>query len=640
MLARALRILGCGRFLQEVDPLALAAAGADVPQLAPTPFDMQPASTMANPTRFVLKMIPVDHINEASEAQREARDLRYLRHPRIVRYLEDFLHTTPASTGSEQTLHVCIIMERCRTDLRRFIQKHRKQLPPQARRDGGGGGSASTAGSSSAKPPPLPIPEAFIIRVAAQLVSALRYCHSKGVVHRDVKSQNVFLTESDDIRLGDFGLARTFHTHPVTVHTDAGTDCYKSPEQFHSDRRDGRKGDIFALGIVLLEMATQEFAWEAPGLGAQLVPRVDGTPADTAPLDRALAALPACYTPSLRRLIRRCLIPDPAARPTAEELLGNKLLRRALVSKNAGASSSAASGSGAGGATAGASGAISSAFLLGVGAGGGGGGRTSRAASGVFGDASIFSRTASPLTLSSSLGLSDRPSVDATGGEVDLLQPISPVTGDSEGEDGSVRSVSSSTSGNENGSTAGGGGGSAGSGEEDSGSEPSGRVLLDHAKARAVAAGRGGARPVQARPPRPGKPAIVPSLGTSPVFGAITTYHVAGGSAQAFGGSASAASGGDGGASAFSRPIAHKKGTSAAATPRGGSSPRALSGGPGTVHALASGEQQQQWHTGGMGRDGGGSSPFPPGSPRWEQQLRRRDRRRQHPGALHGFDSD
>ena len=52
-------------------------------------------------------------------------------------------------------------------------------------------------------------------------------------------------------------------------------------------------------------------------------------------LDRALQAIPACYSPSLRRLIRRCLIPDQAARPSAEELLGIKILRRALASKPA-----------------------------------------------------------------------------------------------------------------------------------------------------------------------------------------------------------------------------------------------------------------------------------------------------------------
>ena len=51
---------------------------------------------------------------------------------------------------------------------------------------------------------------------------------------------------------------------------DAGTDCYKAPEQFSGGRRDGRKGDVWSLGIVLLELATQKFAWEGPGLGAQV----------------------------------------------------------------------------------------------------------------------------------------------------------------------------------------------------------------------------------------------------------------------------------------------------------------------------------------------------------------------------------
>jgi hypothetical protein len=160
---------------------------------------LAPPASSAPPTRFVLKMIPCTDINDASEAQREARDLRYLRHPRIVRYYSDWLHSLPAGAGQDASLYVCIVMERCRTDLRRFIQRHRKQPAPghghghhharrhASRRAGGGGGGGGSGAPE--KPPPPPVPETFIIKVAAQLVSALRYCHSKGVVHRDVKSQ-------------------------------------------------------------------------------------------------------------------------------------------------------------------------------------------------------------------------------------------------------------------------------------------------------------------------------------------------------------------------------------------------------------------------------------------------------------------
>jgi hypothetical protein len=94
--------------------------------------------------RFVLKMIPCPDYNAASEAQREAKDLRFLRHPAIVSYVDDFLHAPPAVSASSAAalllpahkgdphadataaagsggLHVCIVMEWCAMDLHRYL---------------------------------------------------------------------------------------------------------------------------------------------------------------------------------------------------------------------------------------------------------------------------------------------------------------------------------------------------------------------------------------------------------------------------------------------------------------------------------------------------------------------------------------
>lgn len=185
------------------------------------------------------------------------------------------------------------------------------------------------------------------------------------------------VTPIDDVKLGDFGLARSF-TRAHTVYTDAGTDVYKAPEMFAGGRRDGRKADVWALGIVLTEMMTLTFCWERQGsLGAQVMS------GDTAPLEKLLSSLPqAQYSTKLRLLVRKCLTPDPDKRPSAEQLLRFRFLRDALSGKQAAtsrlssrlpvdqhASASAAASGAAAGAAAGATGQAVGAGMADVSAG-------------------------------------------------------------------------------------------------------------------------------------------------------------------------------------------------------------------------------------------------------------------------------
>jgi len=135
-------------------------AAADGGGAIPVPPLTPAVAAAAGAGTHVLKMIPVSDINDATIAQREARDLRFLRHPRIVRYVDDFLHQSPARLATQQgELFVCIVMERCGCDLRRYIQRVRR------RRD-------------------RVVPEAAIVKWAAQLVSALKYCHARGLFHQ------------------------------------------------------------------------------------------------------------------------------------------------------------------------------------------------------------------------------------------------------------------------------------------------------------------------------------------------------------------------------------------------------------------------------------------------------------------------
>jgi len=101
------------------------------------------------------------------------------------------------------------------------------------------------------------------VRVAAQVADALGVAHEAGVVHRDIKPQNVLLTESGDVKVGDFGIARAVGAAPISDSgLVLGTAKYMSPEQPMGDPV-GPSSDLYSLGVVIYEMLTGEVPFEA-----------------------------------------------------------------------------------------------------------------------------------------------------------------------------------------------------------------------------------------------------------------------------------------------------------------------------------------------------------------------------------------
>jgi len=99
---------------------------------------------------------------------------------------------------------------------------------------------------------PLSVEES--INIILQLAQALSKAHSKGIIHRDVKPANIFITDDDQVKLLDFGLAKlTSETRITRTGTTMGTANYISPEQARGDIVDNRT-DIWSLGVVLYEM--------------------------------------------------------------------------------------------------------------------------------------------------------------------------------------------------------------------------------------------------------------------------------------------------------------------------------------------------------------------------------------------------
>ncbi|XP_011612536.1 serine/threonine-protein kinase Nek4 [Takifugu rubripes] len=211
---------------------------------------------------------------ERRAAEQEAQLLSQLRHPNIVTYRESW-------EGEDCQLY--IVMGFCEGgDVYHRLKQQKGEL----------------------------LPERQVVEWFVQIAMALEYLHGRNILHRDLKTQNIFLTKLNIIKVGDLGIARVLENQNDMASTLIGTPYYMSPELF-SNKPYNHKSDVWALGCCVYEMSTLKHAFNARDMNSLVYRIVQGK----------LPQMPSKYDPHLGELIKCMLCKRPEDRPDVKVIL-------------------------------------------------------------------------------------------------------------------------------------------------------------------------------------------------------------------------------------------------------------------------------------------------------------------------------
>ena len=237
--------------------------------------------------KYVIKQIPLEGMSdeEKRETFNEAIILKKLDHPNIIKFKEVFLQRKPKPALNIVTEYAD------GGDLNQKIEKQKK----------------------------VPFSEAQILDYITQICLALQHIHKKKIIHRDLKSGNIFLMKSGIVKLGDFGIAKGLQSTWEKAKTLVGTPYFLSPEIITNKPYDA-KCDIWALGVLLYELMTFRMPFNAVSL-----------PLLSIKINRGVyKPPPSTYSSEIRDLLKKCLTVDPDQRPSIDDILKLPLIKNRI----------------------------------------------------------------------------------------------------------------------------------------------------------------------------------------------------------------------------------------------------------------------------------------------------------------------
>ncbi|XP_016831542.1 serine/threonine-protein kinase Nek3 isoform X1 [Cricetulus griseus] len=224
--------------------------------------------------KFAMKEVRLPKsFSETQNSRREAVLLAKMKHPNIVAFKESF----------EAEGHLYIVMEYCDGgDLMQKIKQQKGKL----------------------------LPEDMILNWFIQICLGVNHIHKKRVLHRDIKSKNVFLTQSGKVKLGDFGSARLLSSPMAFACSYVGTPYYVPPEIWENLPYNN-KSDIWSLGCILYELCALKHPFQANSWKNLILKICQGP----------IHPLPAQYSYKLQCLVKQMLKRSPSQRPSTTTLL-------------------------------------------------------------------------------------------------------------------------------------------------------------------------------------------------------------------------------------------------------------------------------------------------------------------------------